>query len=215
MSLRRRNTRKDQALDAVASVTKTWSEWQLAKRAGKGVAKAKEVRPSKIKGALTSTPAKIAGALAIVGGAGAVVMRKLKGDSAADYTGPAPSEAVEASKSAPEPEYPPPVAMAPDPATEPSAGKEPAVPDTALRYQSSMPSAADTPDDATPPEPDFAAAAAAEPETADEPEPVALVEDGAATNGDGGDAADEPAGATALREAGAEPPDASDDDDDK
>jgi len=35
----RRPSRKRQAVDNVASVAKVWSEWQLAKRASKGVAK--------------------------------------------------------------------------------------------------------------------------------------------------------------------------------
>ena len=36
---RRPKPKKDQAVDAVASMAKTWSEWHLAKRASKGVAK--------------------------------------------------------------------------------------------------------------------------------------------------------------------------------
>ena len=171
MNLRRRNTRKDQALDAVASVTKTWSEWQLAKRAGKGVAKAKEVRPSKIKAMLSSKRAKLVGAVAVTGGVGAFVARKLKGGDPASYTGPAPSDAVEAAASAPEAEPPPPLTMAPDPATESSAAKTPAVPETALRYESTMPAAADVAADTPPPEPDFSAVTASEPEPDAEPEP--------------------------------------------
>jgi hypothetical protein len=202
MKLRKRQTRKDQALDAVASVTKTWSEWQLAKRAGKGVAKAKEVRPSKIKGFLNSKKVKLAGAVAVAGGTGAFVARKLKGgDPAESYSGPAPSEAVEAAASAPEAETPPPLTMAPDPATKPAADKEPAVPDSALRYRSTMPAAADVPADTPPPEPDFGASlrADAEPPDADAaPDPVAELDtsedDASAGNGD------EPAaGRTALR----------------
>ena len=97
MKLRRQKRKKDHALDAVASITKTWSEWQLAKRAGQGVAKAKEIRPSKIKSALNSKRLKLAGALAVAGGAAAVVARKLKGGEPPEsYAGPAPSDAVEA-----------------------------------------------------------------------------------------------------------------------
>ena len=35
----RQNKKRDQALDAVASVAKTWSEWRLGERATKTVAK--------------------------------------------------------------------------------------------------------------------------------------------------------------------------------
>ena len=41
MKLRKRQKRKTaQALDALAGVTKIWTEWQIGKKAGKGVAKA-------------------------------------------------------------------------------------------------------------------------------------------------------------------------------
>ena len=39
MNLRKRKRKTAQALDAVAGVTKIWSEWQVGKRATKGVAK--------------------------------------------------------------------------------------------------------------------------------------------------------------------------------
>lgn len=215
MKLRKRQKRKqDHALDALASISKTWSEWQLAKRAGKGVAKVKEVRPSKLKAALSSKRAKLVGAVAVTGGVGAFVARKLKGDAADVYTGPAPSDAVDAAASAPEAE-PPPLTMAPDPATEPSAGKEPAAPESALRYRSTMPAAAEMPADAPLPEPDFAAAT-----TEPEPEPVAALEtsdddDGAegAEATDDAESSDEPAaGTAALRDGTATAGDVEDDD---
>jgi hypothetical protein len=102
MKLGKRPKRKqDQALDVVASAAKTWSEWQLAKRAGKGVRKgakkAAAMKPSKspgVKGAVTGKPGRIAGIAALVGGVGAVVARKLKGGGgdAPAYTPPKPHE---------------------------------------------------------------------------------------------------------------------------
>src|SRR5436190_7425375 len=154
MNLRRRHKRKTgQALDAVASVTKLWSEWQIGKRAAKGVAKVKEVRPpSKLKRALSSRWAKIGGAVAVAGGAAAAVTRKLKGSDPADYSGPPPSAAVEAG--APPPEDAPPLAIAPDPATQ-ERDTPPASGPTALRANR-----------------DAAAAAAAAEATSDTPEAV-------------------------------------------
>src|ERR1700704_1283777 len=94
---RRPKPKKDQALDAFASVAKTWSEWHLAKRASKGVAKgakkAAELRGGKssgVQGAPTGTPAKIAGGVAVIAGIGAAVARKLKGGAAPDFTAPEP-----------------------------------------------------------------------------------------------------------------------------
>jgi hypothetical protein len=114
MKLGKRPKRKqDQALDVVASAAKTWSEWQLAKRAGKGVRKgakkAAELRGGKssgLKGAITGTPARITGALALVGGLGAVLARKLRGGGGDAYAPPAPHEPAAA------PPAPPPQAVA-------------------------------------------------------------------------------------------------------
>lgn len=105
MKLRKRPTRKtDQALDAAASVTKLWSDWQLGKRAAKGVAKAKTIRqPSKFRMALRSKRLRIVGAVAVLGGAGAAAAKALRGgDPEPIYTGPPPSDAVEAAASAPD-----------------------------------------------------------------------------------------------------------------
>jgi len=116
MKLRRRPKRKaEQALDALAGATKIWSELQIGKRAGKGVAKAKRFRlPSILKG----KPAKAIGAAAAAGGAGAVVARKLKADGPQEYTGPPPSAAAGAASA---PDAPaPPLAVAPQP--DPSKG---------------------------------------------------------------------------------------------
>jgi hypothetical protein len=117
MKLRRRPKRKaEQALDALAGATKIWSELQIGKRAGKGVAKAQRIRlPSILKG----KSAKAIGAAAAAGGAGAVVARKLKGDGPQEYTGPPPSAAAEAAVSAPDAPAPP-LTVAPEP--DPSKG---------------------------------------------------------------------------------------------
>jgi hypothetical protein len=137
MKLRRREKpKKDQALHALASVTKVWSEWQLAKRAGKGVGKgvekAKELRrPSKLKRMLSNRWVKIGGAAAVAGGAATAVARKLKGDEPESYTGPPPSAAVEAAKAAGETITP--LNLAPDPATQPSTGESASGP-SALRH---------------------------------------------------------------------------------
>jgi hypothetical protein len=114
MKLGRRPTRKkDQALDVVASAAQTWSKWHLGKRAGQGVAKgAKKAaalkpggRPSLLKRIVSGTPAKIAGGLAVLGGLGTLVARKLKGGGSADtYTPPPPHEPA----AAPPPPPPPP-----------------------------------------------------------------------------------------------------------
>jgi hypothetical protein len=100
----RQNKKRNQALDAVASVAKTWSEWRLGeraaqsvatgtKKASKAAAKARKragKSDSGLKAALKSTPVKIAGAAAVVGGVGAAVAKKLKGGSTAEplYTPP-------------------------------------------------------------------------------------------------------------------------------
>ena len=83
----RQNKKRNQALDAFASLAKTWSEWRLGERATKTVAKgtkkasksadegtqarakaAKNADASSVKNALKGTPLKVAGAVALVGG---------------------------------------------------------------------------------------------------------------------------------------------------
>ncbi len=166
MLRKRRKGRTAQALDALVGVTKVWSELKIGKKAGQGVAKVKKARLPWLK---------IAGGAAVAGAVGAAVARKLKGDSAPVYTGPAPSEAVEAAKSAPDP--PPPLAVAPDPEPDagiPAAGSsalrdggdgdapsdaEPAAGAEGLREEPAEPAGADEP-----------AAAEEQPVVADEPE---------------------------------------------
>lgn len=100
MKLRRRQKRgKAQALDVVASAVKGMAELHLAQRAGKGVGKgAKSIekgakKASRLKGVFRSTPAKLLAGAAVVGGAGALVAKKLRGgDPEPIYTPPAPSE---------------------------------------------------------------------------------------------------------------------------
>jgi hypothetical protein len=103
--------KRNQALDAVASVAKTWSEWRLGARASKTVTKgaekaskraqkvSKRARKAASKHAPSSavaktakgTPLKIAGAVAVVAGLGAALAKKLKGGPAEPvYTPPPP-----------------------------------------------------------------------------------------------------------------------------
>ena len=105
----RQHKKRDQALDAFASVAKTWSEWRLGERATKTVAKgtkkasksaakarkkaskaAKNADASSVTNAVKGTPLKIAGAVALVAGVGAAVAKKLKGGGTAEplYTPP-------------------------------------------------------------------------------------------------------------------------------
>jgi len=95
MKLRQKNKR-DQALDAVASVAKTWSEWHLGKRATTTVAKGAK-KASKVKESGRATRLKIAGAVALVGGIGAAVAKKVMGggqaEPLAEPPGPAPDMA--------------------------------------------------------------------------------------------------------------------------
>ena len=147
MRLRKRQKGKTgQALDTLAGVTKIWTELQIGKKAGKGVAKAaslKPKRPSRIKRVLRSTPVKLTGAAAVVGGAGAVVAKKLKGSGPEPvYTPPPPGEPV-----AP-PDVAPPLAVAPEPATptdatSPQGTREPAIGEAGVRSET-FGSSADT-----------------------------------------------------------------------
>ena len=107
----RQNKKRNQALDAFASLAKTWSEWRLGERASQTVAKgtkqasksaakarknaakaAKNTEASSISKAMKGTPLKVAGAVALVGGVSAAVAKKLKGGGGAEplYTPPAP-----------------------------------------------------------------------------------------------------------------------------
>ena len=112
----RQNKKRNQALDAFASLAKTWSEWRLGeraaqsvatgtKKASKAAAKARKragKSDSRVKSALKSTPVKIAGAAAVVGGVGAAVAKKLKGGGTAEplYTPSAAPAPVDPSDSA-------------------------------------------------------------------------------------------------------------------
>lgn len=107
MKLRQRSKR-DQALDAVASIAKTWSEWRLGERvsqtAAKGAKKASRSAKRASRKASKSTaksasggggrrkPVKVAAVIAVVGGIGAAVAKKLMGRKAEPlYTPPAPA----------------------------------------------------------------------------------------------------------------------------
>jgi len=108
----RQKSKRDQALDAVASIAKTWSEWRLgdkvsktasqaSKKASKSAAKAStkaKKQAAKAAGRETSKrrPVWIAGAVALVGGIGAAAAKKFTGGKAEPlYTpaGPAPDSA--------------------------------------------------------------------------------------------------------------------------
>lgn len=132
MNLRRRQKRKTkQALDAAASVSKLWTELQIGKRAAKGVAKAKDIKPpSKVGRVLSFKWVRIGGAVAVVGGAAAAVTSRFKRSDPANYSGPAPSVAADAA--VPAPETAPPLTVAPDPATQ-ERDTEPASGPSALR----------------------------------------------------------------------------------
>jgi hypothetical protein len=100
MKLRQKNKR-DQALDAVASVAKTWSEWHLGKRVSKTAEKGAK-KASKLKDTGKSTRLKIAGGLALLGGIGAAVAAKLKGGQAEPLS-PPPGSAADMADPPPNP----------------------------------------------------------------------------------------------------------------
>jgi hypothetical protein len=124
----RQKSKRDQALDAAASVAKTWSEWRLGEKVTKTAAKAsKKAIKSGAKGKSSSSsvavvkrkPLRVAGLIALLGGVGAAVAKKLGGGKAEPlYTPPGPAPDM-----APPP--PSPVAVedlagdAPPPATTP------------------------------------------------------------------------------------------------
>jgi DNA polymerase-3 subunit gamma/tau len=189
MKLRRQKPKHTQAMDAIASVTKVWSEWQLGKKASKGVAKAKALRPpSKLKRILSLKWVKVGGAVAVAGGTAAAVGRKLKSDDPAAYTGPPPSAAADVA--VPAPDTPAPLAVAPDPATQ-DRETETVGGDSTLRSNRE-----EAPEPAADPEP-VADAAESEP-----PAPAAAgAGDGAEAVADEPAATEEPAGADAPADA--------------
>ena len=109
----RQDKKRNQALDAFASVAKTWSEWRLGERAAKSVSsgtkkasraaakarkRAGKSDSSRLRNVVKSTPVRIAGAAALVGGVGAAVAKKLKGGGTAE---PLYSPAADDSKDVP------------------------------------------------------------------------------------------------------------------
>jgi hypothetical protein len=120
----RQKSKRDQALDAVASIAKTWSEWRLgdkvsktasqaSKKASKNAAKAStkaKKQAAKAAGRQTSKrrPVWIAGAIALVGGIGVAAAKKFTGgkaeplytpgDPAPDTSSPAASDGATDSK---------------------------------------------------------------------------------------------------------------------
>ncbi len=97
MKLRQRSKR-DQALDAVASIAKTWSEWRLGEKVSKTASKATRKAAKKASKGQGSRPdggkrkpVKIVAAVALVGGIGAAAAKKLTGGKAEPlYTPPGP-----------------------------------------------------------------------------------------------------------------------------
>lgn len=97
----RQKSKRDQTLDAVASMAKTWSEWRLGekvtKTAAKGAKKAtKTAQSAKKKKSSSDTakrkPLKVAGAIALIGAIGAAVAKKITGGKAEPlYTPPGPA----------------------------------------------------------------------------------------------------------------------------
>jgi hypothetical protein len=104
----RQKSKRDQALDAFASIAKTWSEWRLgekvsttaskaSKKTSKSAAKAskkakKQAAKAAVPVAAKRTPVKIVGIVALVGGVGAAVAKKLSGGKAEPlYTPPDPA----------------------------------------------------------------------------------------------------------------------------
>jgi len=111
----RQKSKRDQALDAVASIAKTWSEWRLgdkvsktashaskkaSKKASKNAAKAskkakKQAAKASVPALAKTKPVKIVGVVALVGGIGAAVAKKLAGGKAEPlYTPPGPAPDV-------------------------------------------------------------------------------------------------------------------------
>lgn len=91
----RQKSKRDQTLDAAASVAKTWSEWRLGEKVAKTASKAaKTTKKAKQARSSSGGPGrlKIAGAIAVLGGVGAAVAKKLSGGKAEPlYTPPGPA----------------------------------------------------------------------------------------------------------------------------
>jgi hypothetical protein len=101
----RQKSKRDQALDAVASIAKTWSEWRLgekvsttasqaskkaSKKAGKASKHAKKhAAKASVPAAAKRRPVWIAGAVALVGGIGAAAAKKFTGGKAEPLYTPA------------------------------------------------------------------------------------------------------------------------------
>jgi hypothetical protein len=98
----RQKSKRDQILDAVASVAKTWSEWRLGKRATTTVAKGAK-KASKLKDSGNATRLKVAGAVALVGGIGAAVAKKVMGGGQAEPLGEPPGPAPDMAPPPPSP----------------------------------------------------------------------------------------------------------------
>lgn len=95
----RQKSKRDQTLDAAASVAKTWSEWRLGEKVAKTASKAAKTTgkaTKKAKKAKSSSRGpgklKIAGAVALLAGIGAAVAKKFSGGKAEPlYTPPGPA----------------------------------------------------------------------------------------------------------------------------
>ncbi len=95
----RQKSKRDQALDAAASVAKTWSEWRLGDKVAKTASKATKTTGRAARKAKRATSSsrgpgrlKIAGAVALLGAIGAAVAKKLSGGKAEPlYTPPGPA----------------------------------------------------------------------------------------------------------------------------
>ncbi len=99
----RQKSKRDQTLDAAASVAKTWSEWRLGDKVAKTATKtaskaakttAKATKKAKKAKSSSGGPGKlkIAGAIALVGGIAAAVAKKFSGGKAEPlYTPPGPA----------------------------------------------------------------------------------------------------------------------------
>ena len=108
----RQKSKRNQALDAAASVAKTWSEWRLGEKVSKTASKAsraaKGSKRSKKSSARNRKPVKIAGVIALVGGIGAAVAKKLGGGKAEPlYTPPGPAADMPAPPQSPDEDIPP------------------------------------------------------------------------------------------------------------
>jgi hypothetical protein len=139
----RQKSKRDQTLDAVASVAKTWSEWRLGEKVAKTATKAakktgKTSKKAKQAGVSASkrTPVKIAGVVALLGGIGAAVAKKLSGGKAEPlYTPPGPAADMAAPPPSPvavgdlAQDAPPPATASVPPTAEPAVTASTEVPE--------------------------------------------------------------------------------------